>query len=84
MSALAVPVRIMPMPSPITHTPSAQANDRARAGRTVGRERRPTPMKSWISAKKVLHTAMSGDRKVPTWVMRSPTTKGWPVALPAM
>ncbi len=41
-------------------------------------------MKSWISAKKVLHTAMSGDRKVPTWVMRSPTTKGWPVALPAM
>ncbi len=37
-------------------------------------------MKSWISAKNVFHTAMSGATKLPMWVMRSPTTKGWPWA----
>ncbi len=41
-------------------------------------------MKSWISAKKVFHTAMSGATKWPTWVMRSPRTKGWPWALSRM
>ena len=33
-------------------------------------------MQSWISAKKVFHTAMSGATKFPMWVMRSPMTKG--------
>ena len=41
-------------------------------------------MASWMSAKKVFHTAMSGDTKLPTWVMRSPMTKGWPAALSRM
>ncbi len=41
-------------------------------------------MKSWISAKKVFHTAMSGATKFPMWVMRSPMTKGWPWALARM
>ena len=68
------------MPSPMTQTPSAQANDTASAGRTVRRKSRPTPMKSSISAKKVFHTATSGATKCPMWVMRSPRTKGWPVA----
>ena len=33
-------------------------------------------MKSWISAKKVFHTAMSGATKFPMCVMRSPITNG--------
>ncbi len=37
VSAEAVPVRIIPNPSPKTHTPSTQAKDRASAGLTVGR-----------------------------------------------
>ena len=37
VSALAVPVRIIPSPSPKTQTPSTQANDSASAGLTVGR-----------------------------------------------
>ena len=78
VSALAVPVRSMPMPSPMTQTPSTQTNDTASAGRTVRRKSRPTPMKSWISAKKVFHTATSGATKFPMWVMRSPRTKGCP------
>ena len=53
-------------------------------GRTVRRKSSPTPMKSWISAKKVFHTAMSGDTKFPMWVMRSPRTKGCPLALARM
>ena len=53
------------MPSPMTQTPSTQTNDTASAGRTVRRNSRPTPMKSWISAKNVFHTAMSGDDEVP-------------------
>ena len=65
VSAVAVPVKSMPRPSPKTQTPSAQANDRARAGLTVGRKSRPTPMTTWISAKKVFHTAMSGAMKMP-------------------
>ena len=64
------------MPSPMTHTPIAQTKDTASAGRTVRRNKRPTPMKSWISAKNVFHTATSGARKFPMWVIRSPRTKG--------
>ena len=41
-------------------------------------------MKSWISAKNVFHTAISGATKFPMCVMRSPTTKGWPWALARM
>ncbi len=37
VNALAVPVRIIPSPSPKTQTPSTQANDTASAGLTVGR-----------------------------------------------
>ena len=84
VSALALPVRSMPRPSPMTQTPSTQTNDTASAGRTVRRKSRPTPMKSWISAKKVFHTAMSGATKFPMWVMRSPRTKGCPLALGRM
>ncbi len=65
----------------MTQTPSAHTNDTARAGRTVRRNSNPMPMNSWISAKNVFQTAMSGDRKWPTCVMRSPMTKGWPFAL---
>ena len=41
-------------------------------------------MKSWISAKNVFHTAMSGDTKFPMCVMKSPRTKGCPLALARM
>ena len=68
----------------MTQTPSTQTNDTASAGRTVRRKSRPTPMKSWISAKNVFHTAMSGDTKFPMWVMKSPRTKGCPLALARM
>ncbi len=84
VSALAVPVRTIPRPSPMTQMPSAQTNDTARAGRTERRKSRPTPMKSWIRAKNVFHTAMSGPTKFPMWVMRSPRTKGCPLALGRM
>ena len=41
-------------------------------------------MKSWIRAKNVFQTAMSGERKLPMCVMRSPTTNGCPWALARM
>ena len=68
----------------MTQTPSTQTNDTASAGRTVRRNSRPTPMKSWISAKNVFHTAISGDTKFPMCVIRSPRTKGCPLALARM
>ena len=68
----------------MTQTPSTQKNDTTSAGRTVRRNSRPTPMKSWISAKKVFHTAMSGETKFPMCVMKSPRTNGCPLALARM
>ena len=68
----------------MTQTPSTQTNETASAGRTVRRNSRPTPMKSWISAKNVFHTAMSGDTKFPMCVMKSPRTNGCPLALARM
>ena len=41
-------------------------------------------MKSWIRAKNVFQTAMSGERKFPMCVMRSPMTNGCPWALARM
>ncbi len=69
------------MPSPKTQTPMTQTKETARAGLTERRKSSPTPMPSWIRAKNVFHTAMSGARKFPMWVIRSPTTKGCPLAL---
>ncbi len=68
----------------MTQTPSTQTNDTASAGRTERRKSRPTPMKSWISAKKVFHTATSGATKFPMCVMRSARTNGCPLALGRM
>ena len=64
------------MPSPMTQTPRAQANETASAGRTVLLKSRPTPMASWISAKNVFHTATSGATKLPMCVMKSPSDEG--------
>jgi hypothetical protein len=42
--AVAVPVRIMPNPSPKNQTPSTQKNEMAKAGRTVRRKSSPPPI----------------------------------------
>ncbi len=41
-------------------------------------------MSSWIKAKKVFQTAISGDRKWPMWVMRELTNRRLPLALGRM
>ena len=63
VNAEAVPVKIIPRPSPKTQTLSDHTIETASAGRTVRRYSSPAPMTNWIVAKKTFHTATSGDTK---------------------
>ena len=84
VSAVAVPVKSMPSPSPRTQTPRAQKNDTTSAGRTVRRKSSPVPMHNWIRAKNVFQTAMWGLRKWPMWVRNQEIGAGCPLALARM